>query len=127
MSKLHKRSREMGADNAPELNTIASASPEIEYAPWSDWQAESYLEEYYSSVMPDEAFAMEFLVDSMRQVPDVSVALDFGCGPTVHHLFPIVEKTAEIHLAEYLEGNRLEVERWLDGTSQHDWLPFALE
>nr|CAA9294624.1 hypothetical protein AVDCRST_MAG63-4677 [uncultured Armatimonadetes bacterium] len=97
------------------------------YAAWSEWEPKAYLAEYYQEVMPDERFAMEFLVESLRGPGAVPVALDFGCGPTVHHLFPLVPKVGEIHLAEYLSGNREEVRRWLDGGSCHDWRPFALE
>jgi hypothetical protein len=100
---------------------------DVDYAAWSEWKPGSYLQEYYASVMPDERYAMEFLVEATRHLPEIPVALDFGCGPTVHHLFPLVPKVAEFHLAEYLESNRSEVERWLSCKSDHDWLPFAIE
>jgi hypothetical protein len=78
--------------------------------------------------MPDERYAMEFLVESLRRLPAVPVALDFGCGPTVHHLFPLVPKVGEFHVAEYLPGNRDQVEKWVAGReSGHDWSAFALE
>jgi hypothetical protein len=100
---------------------------DVAYAAWSEWQPASYLAEYYQEVMPDERNAMEFLVESMRKVGPVPLALDFGCGPTVHHLFPLLPKVEEFHLSEYLKSNRDEVERWLQGESAHDWLPFSLE
>lgn len=102
-------------------------SAEISYAAWSEWQPGSYLAEYYQEVMPDERYAMEFLVESMRKMGDVPLALDFGCGPTVHHLLPMLPKVQEIHLAEYLEANLDEVNRWLRAQSAHDWLPFSQE
>ncbi len=105
----------------------ATESAEIVYAAWSEWQPANYLAEYYEEVMADERYAMEFLVESMRKVGSVSLALDFGCGPTVHHLFPLLPKVQELHLAEYLESNREEVERWLRGQATHDWLPFSRE
>lgn len=107
---------------------MATQTAEITYADWSEWEPRGYLTEYYGEVMPDERFAMEFLVESMRKMPPLSVALDFGCGPTVHHIFPLVPKVEEIHLAEYLPGNRAEVEKWLkDEDGAHDWQVFSLE
>lgn len=107
---------------------MATQLTELKYAPWSEWDPKEYLAEYYAEIMPDERFAMEFLVESMRRLPDVPVALDFGCGPTVHHLFPLVPKVKEIHLAEYLPANRDEVKRWLEGSREaHNWRAFALE
>jgi len=101
---------------------------EAGYAPWSEWKPEEYLSEYYAELMADEGFAMEFLVESLQRVPPAAVALDFGCGPTVHHLFPLVPKVQEIHLAEYLPANRAEVERWLTcNAGAHDWEVFSRE
>ncbi len=100
----------------------------IVYSDWSEWRPGDYLAEYYAEVMPDERFAMEFLVESLREVDEVPVALDFGCGPTAHHLFPLVPKAQEIHLAEYLAANREEVERWITGAlNAFSWREFALE
>lgn len=107
---------------------MSAALAEDSLAPWSEWNAEEYLSEYYGEVMADEKFALEFLVESMRQLPKISVALDFGCGPTVHHLFPLVPKVQELHMAEYLSGNREQVSAWLAGASNaHDWRAFSLE
>lgn len=103
-------------------------APEVTYAPWSEWSPKEYLSEYYAEVMSDERFALEFLVESMRLLPPVSAALDFGSGPTVHHLFALVPKAEEIHTAEYLPGNRTEIESWVKGhASAHDWSAFACE
>jgi hypothetical protein len=71
---------------------------------------------------------LEFLVEVAREMPPIPVALDFGCGPTVHRLFPLVSRVGEIHVADYLGPNRTAVRRWLerrDGT--HDWRPFIRE
>lgn len=96
---------------------------------YSAWDPKTYLAEYYAQVMPDERFALEFLVEAARRVPaETSVMLEFGCGPTVHHLFPLVSRVAEIHLAEYHPGNRAEIENWLRReTGAPDWLDFAQE
>ncbi len=101
---------------------------EIKYSDYQEWQPKDYLAEYFMEILPDEQFAMEFLVESLRKTPPVPVALDFGCGPTVHHIFPVVPKAQEIHLAEYLSSNRAEVEKWLlNLDSTHNWCKFTLE
>lgn len=41
-------------------------------------------------------------------------AIDIGCGPTVHHAFPLAPFIREIHLADYLPANLAEVRLWLD-------------
>jgi hypothetical protein len=45
----------------------------------------------------------------------VPVALEFGCGPTVHHAFPLVNVAGEVHMAEFLASNRAQIEKWLQG------------
>jgi hypothetical protein len=98
------------------------------FAPWSEWKPEEYLHEYYRDVEPDERFLLEFLVEVMGELPPVPVALDFGCGPTVHRLFPLVPRAQEFHLAEYLPVNRDAVSRWAAGRpGAHDWSLFARE
>ncbi len=99
------------------------------FSDYSAWDPKQYLAEYYAEVMPDEKFALEFLVEAARRVPaETSMMLEFGCGPTVHHLFPLVGRVAEIHLAEYHPGNRAEIENWLKGKpGAPNWLDFASE
>jgi hypothetical protein len=107
---------------------MTTSAPAIEYAPYTEWKPEDYLNEYYSEVMPDERFAMEFLVESLAKTEPVSVAVEFGCGPTVHHMLPMATKATEIHMAEYLENNRQEVEKWLaKAPNSHNWHDFTLE
>lgn len=97
-------------------------------APWSEWSAGDYLREYYASVEPDEQRLLEYLVEIGRDLPRVDRALDFGCGPTVHRLFPLADRCREIHLADYLETNRRAVGDWLAASrGAHDWRPFARE
>jgi hypothetical protein len=101
---------------------------DVQYAEYTEWKPEDYLTDYYSEVMPDERFALEALVDWVRMLgPEpIPVALEFGCGPTVHHLFPVAPYIRDIHMAEYLESNRGEVERWLRGQAgAHNWSAFT--
>jgi len=99
----------------------------IEYSSFEDWSAADYLSEYYSEVLEDERHALQFLVDSLRGV-DVDRALDIGCGPCVHHCFPLVPHAREIHCADFVAGNRDAITRWIHGhPGAHDWRAFAAQ
>ncbi len=101
---------------------------DVRVSDYSEWKPQDYLSEYYGEVMPDEHFAMEFLVESLRHVAPVAVALEFGCGPTIHHSLPMATVAGEIHMAEYLENNRAQIQQWLDRDSQaFDWTHFGAE
>lgn len=99
---------------------------DIKYSEYADWSPRRYLEEYYSGIMPDERFCLEFLVDSLRKVPDVEVALDFGSGPVISHVLPLVTKAQEVHLSEYVESNLTELRKWLSADkTAYDWSLFT--
>jgi hypothetical protein len=101
---------------------------ETQYADYTAWNPKQYLAEYYAGIMSDEQFCLEFLVESLKRVPSVPVALDFGSGPIISHILPLVTKAQEIHMSEYLESNRKEIESWRSGHAEaHDWQPFTLE
>ena len=99
---------------------------DLDYAPWDDWRARDYLDEYYAEIMPDEQHALSFLCEWVERLGQVTVALDYGCGPTVHHAVALVPKAREIYLADYLQGNLDEAQMWLDGAEDaHDWSAFT--
>jgi hypothetical protein len=101
---------------------------DIQYSEYTSWNPRNYLTEYYSDIMSDEKFCLEFLIESLRRVPSVSVALDFGSGPIVSHLLPLAAKAREIHTSEYLESNRNEIQKWLSNQSDaYDWRLFTRE
>jgi hypothetical protein len=121
------RSDPMGTDTTMQAMPIEAPLRAV-YSEFDEWSAKDYLSEYYSSVMADERFALEFLVDSMRAMPSVPLGLDIGCGPCVHHVFPLLPKVQEVHLADYVAGNREQIRIWLDRShAAHDWRPFATE
>jgi hypothetical protein len=108
--------------------SLSATSPAAAYSGFEQWNAKDYLREYYSGVMPDERFALEFLVESMRVLGRVPLALDVGSGPCVHHAFPLVPTTDEVHLADFVAGNREEIGAWLRRSKDaHDWSAFAAE
>jgi hypothetical protein len=98
-----------------------------EFASFDDeWSAGAYLADYYTEIENDEQVTMRFLVDAAAFVGDVPELLEFGCGPTVHHLFPFAERASEIHLCDYLQRNVDAVRDWVDGgDGAHDWSSFA--
>jgi hypothetical protein len=107
---------------------LSATSPAVSYSGFEEWNAKEYLREYYSEVMTDERFALEFLVESARALDRLPLALDVGSGPCVHHAFPLVTKVKEVHLADYVAHNRDEIGLWLArANGAHDWKPFAAE
>jgi len=105
-----------------------TAQVDIQYSSFEDWDATDYLSEYYSEVLDDERHALQFLADALRGMPEVERALDVGCGPCVHHCFPLVPYAREIHCADYVAGNRDAIARWIaGGDGAHDWRAFATQ
>ena len=91
-----------------------------------DWRPEPYLHEYYTHVQHDEEITLGFLTEAAALIGDVPVLLDFGCGPTVHHLFPFAGTAATIEVADYLPCNLHAVQRWINGDADAwDWSAFA--
>jgi hypothetical protein len=91
-----------------------------------DWSPDAYLADYYTEVQPDEDVTMRFLIEAAALVGDVPSLLEFGCGPTVHHLLPFVMRASEIHVVDFLERNLDAVRRWVDGRDgAWDWTPFT--
>ena len=76
---------------------------------------EAYLADYYTVVQPDEIVTMSFLVEAAAVVGDVPELLEFGCGPTVHHLLPFAARAAQIDVVDFLDQNLHAVRRWVDG------------
>jgi hypothetical protein len=95
---------------------------------FDEWSARDYLAEYYGSIMDDERYALAFLVESMRGLEPVRRALDFGCGPCVHHCFALVPRAGEIDVADFVPGNLDEIARWQERRrGAHDWSTFTAE
>jgi hypothetical protein len=118
---------------APPLSPVASAAPKspLRKQPFVDktygnFDPLLYLNEYYADLGEENLELLRFYVDAFRNIPAKGVMLDFGSGPTVYSLISAVAKVKEIHIAEYLEANRLELRKWLqkdDGA--FNWRPFV--
>ncbi|NEQ54539.1 MAG: hypothetical protein F6K11_31140 [Leptolyngbya sp. SIO3F4] len=99
---------------------------DIKYADYSKWDPKQYLDEYYSGIMPDEKYCLEFLTESLKRMDPVPVALDFGSGPIISHILPLVTRTQEIHVSEYVESNLTELKKWFSADkTAYDWSPFT--
>jgi len=89
------------------------------------WDAGGYLRQYYSkSYVPDdeEAVYQRLIPYLKRAGRTFARAIDFGCGPTVHLVTPLAPYVEELHLADYLPGNLLEVQKWLRAEEgAHNW------
>src|SRR5579863_2048197 len=88
------------------------------------WCPKDYLNEFYSSTEldPDEVEAMKFQVDFCKKLRGYPVALEFGSGPTAHRAITIAPYVAEIHIADFLQENLAELQRWVfKKESQHNW------
>lgn len=88
------------------------------------WNARAYLRQYYSTAITgDEAANTRFAARELRALGrQFANALEFGCGPTVHHAAPFAPYVRHFTLSDYLPENLAEVRRWLAGEPEaFDW------
>jgi SAM-dependent methyltransferase len=89
------------------------------------WNSKEYLNYYYSTahVAEDDAAIFEHLISFLQQKKRTfTKVIEFGCGPTPHHIFPIVPYLEELNFADYVPENLQEVNNWLEGNSNaHNW------
>lgn len=93
---------------------------------YDGWSARDYLEQYYSTseITMDESviakFVVEFLAEKKQRFDEM---LEVGCGPTIHHAFPFAPYVGRLYMADYLQSNLQEVQRWIEGNG-HNWKPY---
>ncbi|HEY5807601.1 MAG TPA: guanitoxin biosynthesis pre-guanitoxin forming N-methyltransferase GntF [Povalibacter sp.] len=93
---------------------------------FADWSAEAYLADYYSRIEPEERCTLRFLVEQFRKLPRNCLALEFGIGPTLHHVLPLSPYASEIHVADLLPSNLEAVRKWQEREcGAHDWAEFT--
>lgn len=89
------------------------------------WNPKDYLSHYYSTayVADDDAAIFERLISFFKQKNKTfAKVIEFGCGPTPHHIFPVVPYLEELHFADYVPENLQEITNWLEGDSNaHNW------
>lgn len=98
--------------------------------------SKEYNRTYYSEVMQDEGFLIEWQAGPLDEVirrhlnsrgeEAYAWQFDAGSGPVVHHLFALEKYVRAIHLADFLPQNREEIRGWVEQTDPeaHDWTPF---
>jgi len=85
-----------------------------------------YLKTYFQKVEQDELEVARFLVREYKKIKDKPIFLDLGCGPTVHHVLPVVPYVSRIEIADYLSDNLDEIEVWKNKKeNMHDWTFFT--
>lgn len=81
---------------------------------WDHWDPKAYLHEFYTNVESDELETIKFLTKIAKRLPHEQKILEFGCGPTLHHIFPFIENASEIHMVDLLQCNLDEIALWID-------------
>jgi hypothetical protein len=89
------------------------------------WHPGDYLKQYYATdaISTDELGIYNVVMSYLQaDRPHCGTALDFGCGPTLHHVIPLTPYVEELHLADYVPANLAAIQQWLHGeTRAHDW------
>lgn len=85
-----------------------------------------YLEEFYSTagMASDEVaiaeFVRGFLVSRGKKFAKM---LDFGSGPTIHHVALFAPHVERVYIADFLKSNLKEINDWIEKRG-HDWTPY---
>jgi len=92
---------------------------------WNKWNPKTYLNKFYSKIEPDEVATIAFLSKVAKQISPRQKILEFGSGPTLHHIFPFIPSASEVHLADFLKPNLEEISKWVHGKKDaHNWDSF---
>lgn len=81
-------------------------------AVFNQWDPASYLANYYSQVEAEERHTLRFLTEEAQKLPPDSHVLEFGIGPTLHHLLPFAPRARELHVTDLLPANLEAVRQW---------------
>jgi len=95
---------------------------------FNQWSPAAYLATYYAKVEPEERHTLRFLVREARNLAPGATVLEFGVGPTLHHLLPLAPHVARIHVADLLPANLEAVRQWcVEEPGAFDWSAFTRE
>ncbi|HEY5810862.1 MAG TPA: guanitoxin biosynthesis pre-guanitoxin forming N-methyltransferase GntF [Povalibacter sp.] len=93
---------------------------------FSQWSPATYLATYYAKVEPEERHTLRFLVREVQKLSAGATILEFGVGPTLHHLLPLAPHAAQIHVADLLPANLEAVRQWCEEEpGAFDWREFT--
>lgn len=89
------------------------------------WDPQAYLDAYYPTheLTADEQAILSYLVSFFASNGGrFNSAIEVGCGPTLHHVFPVVPYVDELHMADIVPANLAAIEAWLkDEPAAHNW------
>ncbi|HKQ75302.1 MAG TPA: guanitoxin biosynthesis pre-guanitoxin forming N-methyltransferase GntF [Blastocatellia bacterium] len=100
----------------------------LNIAAWESWRPADYFCDYYShQVEPDEQAAIRFQIEFLRRAGRVFPrALEYGCGPTLMRAIAASRYVEALDMADHLDGNLHQVNRWASGNPQaDDWSRFT--
>jgi SAM-dependent methyltransferase len=90
--------------------------------PYSQFDPQEYLEEYYAQLSEENAFLLDFYHETYGRLPAGLSVLELGGGPTIYQLLSASRCAREIVFTDFLEVNRREIQRWLEGApGVFDW------
>ena len=109
-------------------SALTPATHELPPAGFSQWDPAIYLATYYSRVEVEERYTLRFLTQEAQSLSPQTSVLEFGIGPTLHHLLPFAPCASEIHVADLLPANLEAVRRWcMEETGAFNWNAFTRE
>ena len=82
--------------------------------PYTHFNPQEYLEEYYAQLSEENAFLLDFYHETYDRLPAGLSVLELGGGPTLYQLLSASRRAREIVFTDFLEVNRRVVERWLE-------------
>jgi NNMT/PNMT/TEMT family len=91
---------------------------------FASFSAATYLDEYYSTIGPENDRLLRFLARVHRHQRPGGRMLEFGCGPTIYQLISPAARFESIDVCDYLDDNLTAIRSWKSGASSHDWTPF---
>lgn len=109
-------------------SALSRATNRLSSAVFSQWDPASYLATYYSRVEAEERHTLRFLTQQAQKLPPDTSVLEFGIGPTLHHMLPFAPRAREIHVADLLPANLAAVRQWcMEDPGAFNWHAFTRE
>ncbi|OGK22303.1 hypothetical protein A2866_05315 [Candidatus Roizmanbacteria bacterium RIFCSPHIGHO2_01_FULL_39_8] len=92
---------------------------------FSSFEPRDYLNEYYSRIGTENETLLRFFNSSYKKAEKNGLMLEFSGGPTIYPLISAAPVMKEIHFADFLDKNLLEVQKWQNRSVEaFDWTIF---
>src|SRR5690242_2887970 len=92
------------------------ASPVLSGDTFEPFNAQAYLQEYYSHLGEENRALLHFLHEAYTCIfaeTDSARILEFGGGPTLYQLISASKYSVIIDFSDYLDENLREIQKWL--------------